>query len=186
MSVQFQKHTFTVAEYHRMAEVGLLSEDSRVELIEGEIIEMSPIGSTHSGTVNRSTRFFNRTLGELVIVSVQNPVRIDDFSEPQPDIALLRPRKDYYSRSHPTPEDVLVVIEVADTSAHYDRNIKLPLYARAGIAEAWLMVLSKTVIEVHSQPKDGKYQKVQRLRRGRPLTSSGIPGFSCRVEDLLG
>lgn len=169
-----------------MAEVGLLSEDSRVELIEGEIIELSPIGSTHAGTVNRSSAFFHRHLSDIVIVSVHDPVRLGDFSEPQPDLAFLKPRKDFYSKSHPTPEDVLVVIEVADTSVYYDRNVKLPLYARAGIPEAWLMILRKDVIEVHSQPKNGKYQKVQRLKRGKTLVSPAIPGFSCKVEDLLG
>jgi Uma2 family endonuclease len=186
MSVQFQKHYFNVDEYYRMAEVGLLSQDDRVELIEGEIIEMSPIGSTHGGTVNRSSAFLNRKLGDLVIVSVQNPVRLNDFSEPQPDLALLKPRKDFYSNSHPTPSDVLVIIEVADTSLQYDRTVKLLLYARAGIPEAWLMVLRKDVIEVHSQPKNGKYQKVQRLKRGKTLISPTLPGFSCKVEDLLG
>src|SRR2546422_2277310 len=186
MSVQYQKHYFNVDEYSRMAEVGLLSEDDRVELIEGEIIEMSPIGSSHGGTVKRSSNFLNRTLGDTVIVSVQNPIRLNDFSEPQPDLALLKPRKDFYSTSHPVPEDVLVVIEVADTSVNYDRNVKLPLYARAGIPEAWLMVLPKEVIEVHSQPKNGKYQKVQRLKRGKTLTSPTIPSLSCRVEELHG
>ena len=186
MSVQLQKHSFSVDDYHRMAEVGLLSEDSRVELIEGEIIEMSPIGSTHAGTVKRSSAFINRVFGDSLIVSVQDPIRIDDFSEPQPDIALLKPRKDFYSKSHPKPEDVLVVVEVTDTSVDYDRNVKLPLYARAGILEAWLMVLARDFIEVHSQPKNGKYQKVQRLRRGKTLISSTLPKFSCRVEDLLG
>jgi Uma2 family endonuclease len=186
MSVQYQKHYFNVDEYYKMAEVGLLSRDDRVELIDGEIIEMSPIGSTHGGTVKRSSAFLNRKLGHAAIVSVQDPIRLNDFSEPQPDIALLKPRKDFYSNSHPAPEDVLVVIEVADTSVAYDRNVKLPLYARAGIPEAWLMVLQKEVIEVHSQPKSGKYQKVQRLKRGKTLTSPTIPGLSCRVEDLLG
>jgi Uma2 family endonuclease len=186
MSVQFQKHYFNVDDYYRMAKVGLLSEDDRVELIEGEIIEMSPIGCTHGGTVNRSSAFLNRKLGDFAIVSVQNPVRLSDFSEPQPDLALLKPRKDYYSKSHPAPEDVLVVIEVSDTSLQYDRTVKLPPYARAGIPEAWLMVLQKEVIEVHSQPKNGKYQKVQRMKRGKTLVSSAIPAFSCKVEDLLG
>ena len=186
MSVQGQKHHFNVDEYYRMTEVGLLSEDDRVELIEGEIIEMSPIGSKHGGTVNRSSAFLSRKLVDVAIVSVHNPVRLDDFSEPQPDLALFKPRKDYYSNSHPAPEDVLVVIEVADTSVAYDRNVKLPLHARAGIPEAWLMVLQKEVIEVHSQPKNGKYQKVQRLKRGKTLTSPTIPGLSCRVEVLLG
>jgi len=186
MSVQYQKHHFNVEEYYRMAEVGLLSEDDRVELIEGEIIEMSPIGSTHGGTVNRSSTFLNRELAGIVIVSVQNPVRLDDFSEPQPDIALLKPRKDFYSKTHPTAEDVLVVIEVADTSLAYDRNIKLPLYARAGIPESWLIVPAKEVIEIHSQPKNGKYQKTQRLKRGKALVSPTIPSLSCKVEDLIG
>ncbi|PYT08764.1 MAG: Uma2 family endonuclease [Acidobacteria bacterium] len=186
MSVQYHKRYFNVDEYYRMAEVGLLSEDDRVELIEGEIIEMSPIASTHGGTVKRSSNFLNRKLGDVVIVSVQDPIRLDDFSEPQPDLALLKPRKDFYSKAHPIAEDVLVVIEVADTSLAYDRNVKLPLYARAGIPESWLIVLAKEVIEIHSQPRNGKYQKIQRLKRGRTLVSPTIPSFSCKVEDLLG
>jgi len=186
MSVQYKKHFFNVDEYYRMAEVGLLSEDDRVELIEGEIIEMSPVGSTHAGTVDRSNSFLNRKLGDTLIVRVQSPIRLDDFSEPQPDLALLKLRKDFYANSHPGPEDVLVVIEVADTSLDYDRNVKLPLYARGGIPEAWLMVLPKGIIEIHSQLRNGKYQKVQRLKRGKTLVSSAIPGFSCKVEDLLG
>lgn len=186
MSVQFQKRYFNVDEYYRMAEVGLLSPDDRVELIEGEIVEMSPIGCTHAGTVDRSSTFLQRKLNDAVQVRVQNPIRLNDFSEPQPDLALLKPRKDFYSNWHPAAEDVLVVIEVADTSVNYDRNVKLPLYARAGIPEAWLMILPKDVIEVHSQPKDGKYQKVQRLKRGRTLVSPTIPTLSCKVEDLLG
>lgn len=186
MSVQFQKRYFNVDEYYRMAEVGLLSPDDRVELIEGEIVEMSPIGCTHAGTVDRSSTFLMRKVGDAVQVRVQNPIRLNDFSEPQPDLTLLRPREDFYANSHPTASDVLVVIEVADTSVNYDRNVKLPLYARAGIPEAWLMVLPKDVIEVHTQPKDGKYQKVQRLKRGKTLISPAIPTFSCKVEDLLG
>jgi Uma2 family endonuclease len=186
MSVQFKKHYFTVDEYYKMAEVGLLAPDERVELIEGEIVEMSPVGSTHAGTVDRSSTLLNRQLGDQVIVRVQSPIHIDDFSEPQPDLALLKPRKDFYSKSHPRPEDVLVVIEVSDTSLNYDRNVKLPLYARAGIPEAWLMILAREVIEVHSEPRNGKYQKVQRLKRGKTLVSPTMPTFACKVEDLLG
>lgn len=186
MSVQLQKRYFNVDEYYRMSEVGLLSPDDRVELIEGEIVKMSPIGSTHGGTVKRSSTFLRRELGDAVIISVQDPIHLNDFSEPQPDIALLRPREDFYTKSHPTSSEVLIVIEVADTSVNYDRNVKLPLYARAGIPESWLMVLPKDVIEVHSQPENGKYKKVQRLKRGKTLVSSAIPGFACKVEDLLG
>jgi Uma2 family endonuclease len=129
MSVQLRKRYFNVDDYYRMAEAGLFSEGERVELIEGEVVEMSPIGSRHAGCVMRSSTVLNRRFGHLAIVSVQNPIRLDDFSEPQPDLALLKPRKDFYSTSHPTAADVLVVIEVADTSADYDRNVKLPLYA---------------------------------------------------------
>ena len=186
MSVQFKKHYFNVKEYHRMAEVGLLSSDSCVELIEGEVIEMSAVCSTHAGTVNRSSAFLSRKLGDTVIISVQNPIRLNAFSEPQPDLALLKPRKDFYSTSHPSPEDVLVIVEVSDTSVEYDRDLKLPLYARAGITEAWLMILGKELIDVHSQPGNGKYQKVQRLKRGRTLTSPTIPSLTCKVEDFLG
>lgn len=186
MSVQFQKHLFDVHEYHRMAEVGLLAEDVRVELIEGEIIEMSPIASSHAGTVRRTTALLNRLLGRTVIISVQDPIRLNDFSEPQPDLAVLKPREDFYSRAHPTASDVLAAIEVSDTSLQYDRNVKLPLYARSGIPEVWLIVLHKGVVEIHSQPKGGKYQKIQRLKRGKSLTSPTIPGLVCKIEDLIG
>jgi Uma2 family endonuclease len=186
MSVQLRKRYFNVDDYYRMAEAGLFSEGDRVELIEGEVIEMSPIGSHHAGCLTRSSAVLNRRFGHLAIVSVQNPIRLGEFSEPQPDLALLTPRKDYYSNSHPTAADVLVVIEVADTSADYDRNVKLPLYARAGIPEAWLVVLPKDLIEVHSQPKNGKYQKVQRLKRGKTLTSPTVSGLSLTVDEILG
>lgn len=186
MSVQFQKHYFNVDEYHRMTQAGILSEDARVELIDGEIVEMSPIGSQHAGCVNRSGALLNRKAGDIAVVSIQNPIRLSDFSEPEPDIALLKPREDFYSNSHPTPADILLVIEVAETSMEYDRDIKLPLYARAGIHEAWLIILPKEVIEVYSQPKNGRYQKVQRLKRGKALMSSAVEGLKVQVEEILG
>ena len=186
MSVQLQKHYFTVDEYYLMAQSGVFAQDARLELIEGEVIEMSPIGKRHAGCLNRLNRLLHRNVGELAIVSVQNPIGIDDFSEPQPDVALLKPRADFYSSYHPTPPYVLVIIEVADTSVEYDRRVKFPLYARAGIPEAWLVVLPKDLIEVHSEPKNGKYQKVQRLRRGKSVVSSAIAGLSIKVDDILG
>lgn len=186
MSVQFQKHYFTVDEYYRMAKGGVFSADDRVELIEGEVVEMSPIGSTHQGCVDELSSILASRLGRAAIVRVQGPIHIDEYSEPQPDISLLKPRRDFYRRSHPTPADVLLVVEVADTSLEYDRNVKLPLYARAGIPEAWLIVLTKESIEVHSEPKNGKYQKLQRLKRGKKLTSATIPGLALNVDDILG
>ena len=186
MSVQLRKRYFNVDDYYRMAEAGLFSEGDRVELIEGEVVEMSPIGSRHAGCVMRSNTVLNRRFGRLAIVNVQNPIRLGDFSEPQPDLVLLKPRKDFYSTSHPTAADVLVVIEVAETSADYDRNVKLSLYARAGIPEAWLVVLPKDLIEVYSQPKNGKCQKVQRLKRGKILVSPTVPDLALNVDEILG
>ena len=147
---------------------------------------MFSIGNRHIGSVIRLTTLLSRKVGASALVSVQNPVRLNDFSEPQPDIVLLKPRKDFYSNAHPTPTDVLLIIEVADTSVNFDRRVKLPLYARAGIPETWVMVLPKDQIEVHSQPVNGKYQKVQRLKRGRTLTSPTVAGLSFKVADLLG
>lgn len=169
-----------------MADAGVFSEKDRLELIEGEVIDKSPISSHHAGCVTRLNTLLYRQPDLSAIVSVNNPVRIDEFSEPEPDIALLKPRDDFYSNAHPTPADVLLIVEVADTSVDYDRRVKLPVYARAGIPETWLMVLPKDIIEVHSQPVNGKYQKVQRLKRGKTLVSPTVPGLSFKVDDLLG
>src|SRR5436190_15615228 len=137
MAVTVKRRRFTLDEYHRMGKTGILSEDDRVELIEGEIIEMSPIGSRHAACVDR----FNELIARLrlnIIVRVQSSIQLDDYSQPQPDLALLRRRDDFYSSSLPRPADVLLVIEVADTTLEYDRFVKLPLSAHAGIPEAWL------------------------------------------------
>src|SRR5205085_10233676 len=144
------------------------------------------IGNRHAACVDRLGMLLNHIFYGKAIVRVQGPIRLNDFSEPQPDISLLKPRKDFYSSAHPTPADVLLVIEVADTSVNFDCRVKLPLYARAGIPETWVMILPKDLIEVHSQPVNGKYQKVQRLKRGRTLVSPTVPGLSFKVDDLLG
>jgi Uma2 family endonuclease len=186
MAVQFQKRHFNVDEYYRMAEAGIFTEDDRVELIEGEIIDMSPIGSYHAGCVDQLNSLLNQKIGQAASIRVQSPIRLNDFSQPQPDIALLKPRADFYRRSHPTPADVLLVVEVADTSVDYDRHVKLPLYAGAGIPETWLVILPKDTVEVHSQPQNGKYQKVQRLKRGKTLTSPTISGLTLSIDEILG
>jgi Uma2 family endonuclease len=136
-----------------MGEAGILHEDARVELIDGEIIDMSPIGSRHSGTVNQLSRLFERAIDEHAIVAAQNPFVLGNDSEPQPDIALLKPRDDFYTRSHPRPDDVLLLIEVADTSAPYDRTVKIPLYAQHGIPEVWLLDLPHKRLEVYRTPR---------------------------------
>jgi len=186
MPVQPRENCFSVEEYHQLVERGFLSEDSAVELIEGEVVRMSPIGSRHAGIVNRSSTYLNRVLGDVVVVSVQNPIHLSDVSEPQPDIALLRPRDDFYSNSHPGPGDILVVIEVADESLRFDRTVKLPLYARARIPQVWLIDLQKNVVEIHSKPKSGRYQKNVSLKRGDGLVIPELADFSFKVYDLLG
>lgn len=186
MSLQIVKRQFKVTEYNRMAETGILSEDDRVELIEGEIVEMSPIGSRHAACVRRLDAFFNKQLGGVVQVSAQNPILLDEYSEPEPDIALLKPRSDFYAEAHPLPADVLLIVEVADTSVEYDRQVKAPLYAQAGIPEMWLVNLPAEIIEVYTQPENGAYKKHDQFARGGSFTSTIVHELKLSVEDILG
>ncbi len=185
MSVQYQRRYFNVTEYYRMAEAGVLTENDHVELIEGEIIEMSPIGSRHAACVRRLGSLLTRLLTQIVIVSIQNPIRLNEYSEPEPDIALLKPKDDFYAQAHPTPKDIFLLIEVADTSVEYDRSIKMPLYAEAGVAEAWLVNLPKGIIEVYTEPLNGSYQKCQIVKRVERLTSQTISSLALDVDDIL-
>jgi Uma2 family endonuclease len=184
MSVQIARRHFNIAEYYRMMEAGILSESDHVELIDGEVVEMSPIGSRHAACVDRLNKLMNKL--DDVIVRVQNPIQLDDFSEPQPDITLLQMRADYYAQGHPTPSDVLLVIEVADSSTEFDRAVKLPLYAEALIPEFWLVNLPDERVEVFSQPSNGTFQKSQELRRGENLTAQTISELSIAVDAILG
>ena len=175
-----------VAEYHRMAEAGILGEDDRVELIEGELIEMTPIGSYHSGTVNALTRLLVDAAGDRAVVAVQNPVRLGNHSEPQPDFALLAPRADQYRRATPTAAEVLLLIEVADSSGRYDRAVKLPLYAQHGIPEVWIIDLEANQVEVHREPGPGGYATGERVGSGGTIAPQLLPGIRLRVADVLG
>ncbi len=175
-------HRLSVADYHHMGAAGILGPDLRTELIEGEIIEMTPIGSNHGGTVNLLSRLLAKVVGDVAIVAVQNPVRLDDFSEPQPDLALLRPNPDFYRTAHPGPREVLLVIEVSDSSLRYDRDLKFPLYARAGIAEAWLVDLDGRALSRHTDPAPNGYQTVERVS---DLTNVVLSPMDCGI-DLTG
>ncbi len=185
MALEIAKHVFTVTDFERMAETGIISENDRVELIEGEIIEMSPIGSRHAACVDR---FTEKIVGLRlnVIVRVQSSIRLDDYSQPQPDLALLRRRDDFYSGSLPRPADVLLVIEVADTTLEYDRFVKLPVYARAGIPEAWLANLPADRIEMYAEPVGGTYTVVKHATRGEIIQSSSISELRLKVDEILG
>jgi Uma2 family endonuclease len=186
MTVVLKTRRFTVDDYHRMGEAGILAEDDRVELLAGEIVEMSPIGPRHAGTVDRLTRLFSSRLGARVIVRTQNPIllRAED-SEPQPAIALLRPRADYYTRAHPEAQDVYLVIEVADTSLEKDREVKFPIYASAGILEAWLLNVSAGHVEIHRRPTASGYADVRLLQPDESVTPLAFPDLTLTVADLL-
>lgn len=186
MSLQVAKHFFTVEEFERMGAAGIFSEDARLELIEGEIVEMSPIGSRHAGCVLFLSRFLNRVAGDMAIVSIQNPIQLDDFTEPQPDVALLRLRDDFYRNSHPKPQDVLLVIEVADTTVDYDRSVKLPLYARAGIPEFWIINLPAEEIEIYAEPVGNTYRTTLRAKRGETAQAQSIANLSINTDEVLG
>ncbi len=180
------RRALTVAEYHRMGEVGILTEDDRVELIEGELIAMSPIGSAHSGTVNALNHCLVRAIGDRGVVAVQNPVQLDDLSEPQPDFSVLKPRDDFYRRATPRPADVLLIIEVADSSLNYDRNVKRSLYARHGIPEFWIVNLAAGEIEVCRSPEGEQYASVTPVGREAVLEPQLLPGVTIPVAALLG
>jgi Uma2 family endonuclease len=169
-----------------MAAAGVLSEDDRVELIEGEIVEMNPIGSRHAACVGRLTEFLGRVAGGEAIVWVQNPVQISDFSEPLPDVALLKRRDDFYAQANPQPADVLLIIEVADSSVEYDRDIKIPLYAAAGILEVWLVNLPKEAIEIYTQPIGDAYREIRIVKRGESLATKSIPSLMVNADVVLG
>ena len=186
MAIRALKRLFTVEEYHRMAQAGILGEDDRVELIEGEIVNMAPIGSRHAAVVDRLNRILSRRIGERAIVRVQNPIRLGEHSEPQPDVTLLRPREDFYASAHPGPEDVLLLIEVAETSAEYDREIKIPLYARFGIGEVWLVDLEGKAIGVYRNPSPEGYREVQTLGHGAHLFPNSFPHLELPAEEIMG
>lgn len=186
MAVQITLRPISVSEYARMREVGILREDDRVELIAGEIRNTSPIGPPHASIVRRLTELLVSLLGDTALVSVQNPVQLDDYSEPVPDVAVLRPRDDYYAKQHPKGPDVLIVIEVADTTVDYDRKEKIPRYANAGIPEAWLIDISSQLIEQYTLPGKSRYQNVRILEWGDTLAVQAIAGLQVTVEQVFG
>ena len=185
-TLELTRRLFTACEYHIMARAGIFHEDDRVELIDGEIVEMAPIGSRHAAHVDRLTHLFISVLGNGAIVRVQNPIRLGERSEPQPDITLLRPRPDFYADAHPGPDDILLVIEVADSSLGYDRGVKIPLYARFNVVETWVMDLAADRIELYRQPSEGRYLQMSRVGRGERISPQVLPDAVLSVDDLLG
>jgi Uma2 family endonuclease len=183
---RLQTRRFDVDDYYRMADAGILHEDDRVELIEGEIVEMVPIGPLHTGGVDYLTWRFVQGCGDRAIVRVQGPVRLDRYSEPQPDLLLLKPRSDFYRGVHPGPSDVLLIVEVAQTSIDYDRGVKLPLYGRFEIPEVWIVDLPGERVEVCRAPSTEGYRDVQSRARGEQVAPAALPDLAIPVGEILG
>ena len=186
MSVDTQPHPYhwSVQEFHQLAEKGIFNEDDRIELISGELLEMAPIGSDHAGHVKQLNRFFNQRLADKVIVSVQDPIILDDDSEPQPDLALLRWRDDFYKPANPSAADVLLIIEVSDSTIEFDRNTKVPLYASHNIPEVWIINLNKRRVETYRKLRDGEYSEIAHHHEGK-IVPELIPEATIEIAQLF-
>jgi Uma2 family endonuclease len=186
MVAQIARWQFTVEDYHQMHKTGILAEDDHVELLDGEVRAMSPIGSFHAAIVKRLNALLSRLIGSTAIISVQDPVQLDDYSEPQPDVAVLRLDDTFYATSHPTANDALLVIEVSDTSLEYDRDEKIPRYAHAGIREVWLIDVAQEVVEQYTQPRGDQYGAKQTFARGEVIRATTVEDVAFPVDQLFG
>lgn len=186
MNVQPQPRRlrFSVDEYYKMIELGMLKDCEKAEIIEGELIQKMPIGDRHAFVVNALTRFFIKNVSDEVLVSIQNPVRISDYDEPEPDITLADLTK-YDGKRHPRPAEVILIVEVSDTTLKYDRDTKLTLYAEAEIPEVWIVNLKNEIIEVHQKPSIGIYQLAQIFKCGEILQSESLPNLKLEVDKIL-
>jgi Uma2 family endonuclease len=185
MAVQTQRKLFTVNDYYKMAEVGILDWEDRVELIHGEILKMSPINSPHAKIVARLTRILNAMLGERALVRGQCPIQIDEYSEPEPDLSIVAFQIDEYEDQHPRPEEVYLLIEASDTTLQRDRKLKLPMYAEAAIPEVWILDMKNQIVEVYTNPENGKYQTLLKAQKGDKLQCTSL-AFELEVERIFG
>jgi Uma2 family endonuclease len=177
---------FTADEYLRMAETGILSPDARVELIDGEIVEVSPSGSRHAACISRLSALMHARLGKAGIVRVQLPIRTGAQTLPEPDLAVVRFAEDFYAGEHPGAEDALLVVEVADSSIAFDRDVKHRVYADHRVPVYWLVDLNREVVVIHTHPATGRYTERLTVRRGQTLWLSSVPGLEITVQEVLG
>lgn len=180
MAIPVPRWKFTIGDYERMGEAGILGPDDRVELVDGEVVEVAPIGSRHAACVNRVNRLLSDRTGDLAVVSVQNPIRLGDLSQPQPDLALLVPRADYYASHHPEVADVLLVVEVSWSTGAYDRLVKMPLYARHGVRQSWLVDLDGGSVELY---RPGQVPEI--VTGAGPVPVDALPDLVLTAEDIL-
>lgn len=176
---------FSVDEYYKMIELGMLKDYEKAEIIDGELIQKMTIGDKHAAVVNKLTRLFIKNVSDDVLVSIQNPLRLSDFNEPEPDLVLADLTK-YDGSRHPRPEEVILLIEVSDSTLKYDRDSKVPLYAEAGIPEVWIINLPNNIIEIHQKPSNGLYQLVKIFKPDEIVNSEKLPNLSFSVKDILG
>jgi Uma2 family endonuclease len=181
-----QRHRITVRDYHRMAEIGVLAADARVELIDGEIIDMAPIGRDHQSIVDRLNRLFVRAVGDDAIVRVQGSIRLSEWSEPEPDVVLLAPRPDFYRGAFASGEDALLVVEVSDTTLRYDRDVKAPLYARHGVPEVWVIDVEHEALLIHGELRDGGYARHATQVRPGAAIAERLPHVTLDLSALFG
>ena len=175
---------FTVDEYYKMIELGMLKDYEKAEIIEGELIQKMTIGDRHAAIVNLLNRFFIKNVSDDTLVSVQNPVRLSDYDEPEPDLVLADLHK-YDGKRHPQPKEILLIVEVSDSTLKYDRNTKLLLYAEAEIPEVWIVNLPNDLIEIHQKPSSGIYQLTKIFKRGEQIESEMLPDLRLEVDQIL-
>ena len=178
------RHRFTVDEYCRMGEAGVFGDEGRVELLGGEVFTVSPPGSRHTGCVTALQRLLDPVWGEGML-RIQQPLRLGEYSQPEPDLCVVLPRDTWYRDRHPVPSEVLLLVEVSDSSGEHDRDRKLPQYAGAGIPEVWIVDLSAERVEVFREPVDGEYRSHRVVGRGGNITPVSVPDLSLRVEEIL-
>jgi Uma2 family endonuclease len=176
---------FTVDDYYKMIELGMLRDYEKAEIIEGELIKKMTVGDRHAAIVDFLTKFFIKNVSDDILVRIQNPLRISDYNEPEPDVVLADLTR-YDGKRHPRPAEVLLLVEVSDSTVKYDRDRKIPLYAEAGINEVWIVNLPNEIIEIHTKPNVGLYQIVKIFSRGETLTTDVLPDLSLRVDEILG
>ena len=186
MSLSLITRKFTVEEYEKMTTQGIIKPDEKVELIRGEIIKMSPMGTRHASSVDRLIQLFYQKLGQKIILRVQNPIRLNNNSQPEPDLSLLIPRSDFYVAAYPCPQDIYLIIEVSDSTLDYDRYTKIPLYAEANIKEVWIINLKEECLEVYRHPLHDSYQAIQKYYRGESIFIESFPEIELTLIEILG
>lgn len=180
-----QKHLTDIAEWHRMGEAGIFPPEARLELIEGEILTMAPIGFNHAGHVDRLNRLFSRLWDKGIAIRVQGPIQLGDLSEPEPDLALVKADPAFYTTRHPNTADVLLVIEVSDSTLRFDREQKRRLYASHQISEYWIVNLIDNCLEIYRQPENGDYREQSTLSKTDSLSLVSLPDIQIQVSDIL-